>query len=85
MKPVKVYHTPWCGFCVRAMRLLDSRNVAYEAIDVDGDDEAREWLVEATGRQTVPQIFIGDRPIGGFTDLQRLDQSGELMRMLEEH
>jgi glutaredoxin 3 len=84
MKPVKVYHTPWCGFCVRAMRLLESRKVPYEAIDVDGDYEARDWLIEATGRRTVPQIFIGDDPIGGFHDLQRLDSSGELMKMLEE-
>jgi glutaredoxin 3 len=66
------------------MRLLDSRKVSYEAIDVDGDREAREWLVEVTGRTTVPQIFIGDRPIGGYTDLARLDQSGELLKMLQD-
>jgi glutaredoxin 3 len=84
MKPVKIYHTPWCGYCMRAMRLLDSRRVAYEAIDVDGDHEAREWLIEVTGRTTVPQIFIGDHPIGGYTDLQRLDQSGELLKMLQD-
>jgi glutaredoxin 3 len=84
MKPVKVYHTPWCGFCVRAMRLLDSRKIPYEAIDVDGDWEARDWLVETTGRRTVPQIFIGEEPIGGFHDLSRLDASGELARMLED-
>jgi glutaredoxin 3 len=84
MKPVKVYTTPWCGFCVRAMRLLDTRHVPYEAIDVGDDDEARDWLVEVTGRRTVPQIFIGDQPIGGFTDLARLDASGELMELLHE-
>lgn len=78
MKPVKVYLTEWCPFCIRARRLLESKGIAYEAIDVDGDLATRRWLREVTGQRTVPQIFIGDEPIGGFTELHALDQSGAL-------
>lgn len=84
MKPVKIYLTQWCGYCFRARSLLDRRGIAYEAIDVGGDRETRAWLREVTGRRTVPQIFIGDRPIGGSDELAALDRSGELDRLLED-
>jgi GrxC family glutaredoxin len=84
MKTVEVYHTDHCGFCVRAMRLLDARGIPYRSIDVEGDHEARRWLLEVTGRRTVPQIFIGGEPIGGFQELARLDATGELARMLDD-
>lgn len=79
MKQVKVYLTHWCPYCTRAKGLLDDRGVAYEVIDVDGDAETRKWLAEATGQRTVPQIFIGDESIGGYTELSALDRKGELM------
>ncbi len=82
MKPVKVYYTPWCGFCTRARRLLDARAIPYEAIDVDGDTDTREWLCEATGQHTVPQIFIGEESIGGYSELSHLDSTGELAKKL---
>lgn len=84
MKSVKIYLTQWCPYCVRARALLDSRGIPYEAIDVDGDSETRAWLREVTKRRTVPQIFIGDDPIGGSDELAALDRSGELERLLAD-
>lgn len=83
MKSVRVYTTLICPYCVRAKLLLRERGVAFEEIDVTRDPEARKWLVEKTGRRTVPQIFIGDEPIGGFDELRELDRSGELTKKLE--
>lgn len=79
-KPIKVYSTLICPYCIRAKMLLDARGLAYENIDVTGDSEKRAWLVKVTGRRTVPQIFIGDEPIGGFDELRQLDRSGELSK-----
>lgn len=78
MKPVKIYLTAWCPFCLQARSLLDRKGVAYEAIDVDGDLATRRWLREVTGQRTVPQIFIGEEPIGGYTELAALDRNGDL-------
>ena len=82
MKPVRVYSTLICPYCVRAKLLLKERGIAFEGIDVTGDPTARRWLVQTTGRRTVPQIFIGDEPIGGFDELRALDRSGELAKKL---
>ena len=82
MPPVRVYSTLICPYCIRAKLLLKEKGIPFEEIDVTGDHEARQWLVGATGRRTVPQIFIGDEPIGGFDDLRALERSGELDRKL---
>lgn len=82
MKSVRVYSTSFCGYCVLAKRLLNQRGIEFEEIDVSGDHEARMSLVRATGRRTVPQIFIGDEAIGGFEELRALDRSGELGKKL---
>jgi glutaredoxin 3 len=79
---VKIYTTQWCGYCTAALRLLREKGVAFEQIDVSGKPETRRWLVEATGRTTVPQIFIDERPVGGFTDIRDLDERGVLDRLL---
>lgn len=79
---VVIYLTPWCPYCVMAQRLLGSRGVDYEAIDVSGNTEARAWLSENTGQRTVPQIFIKGESVGGFTELSALDRSGRLREML---
>ncbi len=79
---VRVYSTLICAYCIRAKALLKSRGIPYEDIDVTGDHAARAWLVQATGRRTVPQIFIDDEPIGGFDELRALDRSGELAKKL---
>ncbi len=79
---VRVYTKRNCPYCVRAKALLSKKGVAYEEIDVEHDDALRTWLVETTGQRTVPQIFAGDRPLGGFTDLDALDRNGELDAIL---
>lgn len=82
MKPVRVYSTLICPYCVRAKMLLKDRGIAYEEVDVTGDHDKRMWLVKTTGRRTVPQIFIGEEAIGGFDELRALDVSGELTKKL---
>jgi len=82
MQPVRVYSTLICPYCVRAKMLLKDRNIAFEEIDVTGDHDKRDWLVETTGRRTVPQIFIGEEAIGGFDDLRELDRTGQLAKKL---
>lgn len=82
MNPVRVYTTRICGYCVAAKRLLDRKGVPFEEIDVSHDHETRAWLVQASGQRTVPQIFIGERSIGGFSELRALDLAGELDDLL---
>jgi glutaredoxin 3 len=77
-----MYTTAWCGYCVRAKALLDARGISYEEIDLGDDPEFRTTLNELTGGWTVPQILIGDRPIGGYTELWRLDRDGRLDALL---
>ncbi len=82
MRPVRLYTTQICPYCIRAKALLQERRIPYEEIDVSGDHEKRAWLVQVTGRRTVPQIFIGEESIGGFDELRALDLSGELQKKL---
>jgi glutaredoxin 3 len=78
MSRIQIYTTRWCGYCVRAKALLDARGIAYEEISLDSDPAFRRNLFDRTGGWTVPQILIDDVPIGGFTELLRLDKSGAL-------
>jgi glutaredoxin 3 len=82
MARVVMYTTQYCPFCVRAKALLRHKGVTFEEIDVGADEAVREKMVEASGRRTVPQIFINDVPVGGFDDLKVLDDQGELDRLL---
>jgi glutaredoxin 3 len=82
LQPVRIYTTPVCGYCIAAKRFLEKKAVPYAEIDVSEDDALRHWLVGTTGQRTVPQIFVGDRSIGGYTDMRALDQAGELDRLL---
>jgi len=84
MATVRIYTRAWCGYCTAALSLLRRKGVAFDEIDVGGKPEMRRWLVQTTGRTTVPQIFINGTPIGGYTDLRALDERGELDRMLGE-
>lgn len=83
MQPVRVYTTTYCPYCHSAKALLDRKGVPYEEIDVTDDDAAREKLVETTGMRTVPQIFVGETHVGGFTDLDALERAGELDPLLQ--
>ncbi len=83
MPKVIIYTTPYCGYCHRAKRLLTQKGVAFEEIDVSGDWEARDRLVEkAGGRTTVPQIWIGDTHVGGSDELAALEREGKLDALL---
>lgn len=79
MARAKIYTTDYCGYCRAAKSLLERRGIAYEEIDVTHSDELRVWLVETTGQRTVPQIFLDDRSVGGFTELAALDRGGKLV------
>jgi glutaredoxin 3 len=83
MKSVIVYTTSYCPYCVAAKRLLERKQIPFEEIDVTHDDALRLWLVETTGRRTVPQIFIGGVSIGGYDELAALEASGELDVLLQ--
>ena len=83
MVDVRMYCTDFCPYCIRAEMLLKSKGVAViDKISVDSMPNGFRDLVELTGRRTVPQIFIGDRHIGGFDDLAALDARGGLEPLL---
>src|SRR5258705_6146227 len=82
MASIRMYTTTWCGYCVRAKALLDSRGLEYDEIHLDDDEAFRARLHELTGAWTVPQILIDDRPIGGYTELWRLDRERRLDELL---
>jgi glutaredoxin 3 len=75
---VTVYTKQNCPFCLRTKRLLDKKGVPYEEIPVEGKDELRTWLAAQSGQMTVPQVFAGDRSLGGFSDVDALDREGKL-------
>ena len=83
MAPVRLYTTPICPYCARAKALLSQKGIAFEEVDVYMDAAARKEMFEKSGRRTVPQIFIGDRHIGGCDDLHALDAAGELDPLLK--
>ena len=82
MAAIQMYTSDYCGYCVRAKRLLDKKGVEYEEVHLHLDPDARERLVELTGRWTVPQILIDDRPIGGWDELKALEDQGRLDEIL---
>jgi glutaredoxin 3 len=79
---VVMYATGWCPYCARARNLLAAKGVAVDEIDVEGRAGLRDEMIQKSGRRTVPQIFIGDRHVGGSEELQALDAAGELDRLL---
>jgi len=83
MKPVRIYTTPFCPYCVRAKSLLTKKGAAFEEIDVMMDQGAREEMQSNSGgARTVPQIFIGDTHVGGSDDLYALEKAGKLDALL---
>lgn len=85
MKPVTMYTTQVCPYCVRAKMLLKQRGVAeIDEVRVDLQPDQREHMVARTGRRSVPQIFIGDTHVGGCDDLMALDAAGGLLPLLQD-
>lgn len=83
MLPVTIYTTAWCPYCTAAKALLTKKGIAFDEIGVDGNPELRQAMTaRAGGRTSVPQIFIGDRHVGGSDDLHALEARGELDTLL---
>lgn len=83
MPKVTMYTTGFCPYCKMAENLLHAKGVQdIEKIRIDLEPERRAEMMEKTGRRTVPQIYIGDRYVGGFDDLSLLDHQGELAALL---
>ncbi|MDX2155988.1 MAG: glutaredoxin 3 [Hyphomicrobiaceae bacterium] len=83
MSKVTIYSSAYCPYCMMAKRLLDRKGISYEEVSVDGRPGVRaEMRRKAGGRNTVPQIWIGNRHIGGCDDLHALDEAGGLDPLL---
>lgn len=80
---IVVYATGWCPYCQRARALLAKKGLEFKEIDVEDDGKLREEMIARSGKRTVPQIFIGDKHVGGCDDLLALDGSGELDRLIQ--
>ncbi len=81
---VRVYSTSYCPYCDRAKRFLKNNDIPFEDLDISGDREIRLKLVELTGMRTVPQIFVGEKSIGGYDDMMALEAAGQFREMLIE-
>jgi glutaredoxin 3 len=80
---IVMYSSGWCGYCARARALLEHKGVPFSEIRVDEDPADRQAMLSRSGgRRTVPQIFIGDRHIGGFDELYSLERAGDLDTLL---
>jgi glutaredoxin 3 len=80
---VTIYASGWCPYCQRALSLLSQKQVVLKEIDVEEDPKLREEMIARSNRRTVPQIFIGDKHVGGCDELYALDASGELDRLIQ--
>ena len=84
MKKVVIYTGPLCNFCSAAKHLLNKKKINYEEIDIGYDDKRREeMLKKSNGARTIPQIFIGEKHVGGYVELKALDNKGELDILLK--
>lgn len=83
-KKIILYVKDWCLYCWCAKRLLKHKGYAFEVVDVTNDPEHRAWLAEASGQKTLPQVFIGERSVGGFDSIKTLNSSGELDRLVRD-
>lgn len=82
MAKVEIYTTKLCPYCYRAKSLLNGKGVAFREVDVSFNPKMRQWLLERTGRRTVPQIFINGQSVGGYDDIAALDEEGKLNELL---
>jgi glutaredoxin 3 len=80
---VTLYVSDWCPYCRRARDLLRQKNVVFSEINVEDEPKLREEMIARSKRRTVPQIFIGDRHVGGCDELFELERSGDLDRLIQ--
>lgn len=83
MTEIVMYMRPTCPFCQRATALLQSKGMAIEFIDLNENPALKEEMIQKTGRNTVPQIYINNQHVGGCDDLEALEASGKLDEMLK--
>jgi glutaredoxin 3 len=83
MKPVIMYTKTICPYCIFAKKLLKSKDVPFEEINLEGKTKELQELAQKTGMRTVPQIFVGDHFVGGFDELSACNSSGELDQLLK--
>jgi glutaredoxin 3 len=79
---IVMYVSGWCPYCARARALMAKKGLEFREIDVDGDAKLREEMIARSGMRTVPQIFIGDKHVGGYDELDALDGTGEFDRLI---
>ena len=82
MNNIEIYTKPFCPFCHRAKALLDSKGVQYQEFDISRDTNLQAEMIKRSKRRTVPQIFFDEKHIGGSDDLARIEQTGELDKLL---
>ena len=82
---IVMYSTGWCSYCQRARGLFERKGLAFREIKIDEDLQSRDVMLKKSGgRRSVPQIFIGERHVGGYDDLAALDRAGELDKLLSK-
>ena len=82
MSKIEIYTTNWCPYCYAAKALLDDKGIAYDEIDATDPDVRMDMVERAHGRRTVPQIFIGEKHVGGYDDMAALERRGQLDPLL---
>lgn len=82
MAQVTIYTRPGCGYCARALSVLNEKGVDFTEIHAGGDAAKRQEMIERSGRSTYPQIFVGEKHIGGCDDMMMLERRGELDALL---
>lgn len=85
MPEILVYLTPTCPYCNMAIKLLKGKNLSFDQINVAGNAALWQEMEEKSGRNTVPQIFIGDHHVGGYDDLSAADASGKLDKIIADN
>ena len=85
LNKITIYINQTCGFCQAAKSLLEKKGIGYDEIDISSDLEVREAMMrKSNGMRTVPQIFLNNKHVGGFSELYTLHQSGELEKLLKD-
>ncbi|MFK7863880.1 MAG: glutaredoxin domain-containing protein [Pseudohongiellaceae bacterium] len=83
MPEVTIYTRRYCGYCTAAVHLLSSKGYQFIEIATDGDSKTRAVIQQKSGQSTVPQIFVGETSVGGYTELAEAVSSGEFDQLLE--
>ena len=82
MAHVTIYTRPFCGYCARALKLLNDKGIEFTEIEAGFDPDKRREMMDRSGRSTFPQVFVGDRHIGGCDDMMALERAGKLDPLL---